>query len=99
MAYAKSDEARELLRVADSAHGAQFPFSVPPGMAKDRLEVLQRAFIRAFKDPGLIAEAKKSQLDIDPVDGPSVTKTLSSLYDLKPATVARLKEILLARKR
>jgi tripartite-type tricarboxylate transporter receptor subunit TctC len=97
--YAKSDEARELLRVADSAHGAQFPFSVPPGMTKDRLEMLQRAFVRAFKDPDLIAEAKKSQMDIDPVDGPTVTKSLTSLYDLTPATVARLKDILLVKKR
>ena len=97
--YAKTEEARELLVVADNAHGAQFPFSVPPGMTKERLDVLQRAFMRTFKDPELIAEAKKSQLDIDPVDGPTVTKTLTSLYDLKPATVAKLKDILLARKK
>jgi tripartite-type tricarboxylate transporter receptor subunit TctC len=97
--YAKSEEARELLVVADNAHSAQFPFSVPPGMAKDRLEVLQRAFVRTFKDPDVVAEAKKSQLDIDPVDGPTITKTLTGLYDLKPTTVARLKEILLPRKR
>jgi hypothetical protein len=99
ISYAKTDEARELLRVADSAHGAQFPFSVPPGMAKDRLELLQKAFMATLKDPGLVAEAQKSQLDIDPVDGPTITKTLTSLYEIKPATVARLKEILLAKKR
>ncbi len=97
--FAKSAEARELLIVADNAHGAQFPFSTPPGMAKERLEMLQRAFMRTFKDADLIAEAKKSQLDIDPVDGPAITKTLTALYDLKPATVARLKDILLARKK
>ena len=97
--YAKSEDARELLVVADNAHGAQFPFSVPPGMAKDRLELLQRAFIRTFKDPELIAEAKRSQLDIEPVDGPTITKTLTSLYDLKPATVAKLKDILLAKRK
>jgi tripartite-type tricarboxylate transporter receptor subunit TctC len=97
--YAKTDEARQLLTVADNAHGVQFPFTVPPGMSKDRLELLQRAFLRALRDPDLIAEAKRSQLDLDPVDGPTVTRTLTSLYDLKPATVARLKEILLPRKR
>jgi len=52
-----------------------------------------------LKDPDLIAEAKKAQLDIDPVDGPTVAKNLSSLYDLKPATVARLKDILLAKRK
>src|SRR5512145_3295344 len=96
--YAKSEEAKELLVVADNAHSAQFPFAVPPGMAKDRLEILQKAFVRTFKDQDLLAEAKRSQLDIDPVDGPTVTKTLTSLYDLKPATIAKLKDILLAKR-
>lgn len=97
--FAKSDEARELLKIADDVHGAQFVFTVPPGMAKDRLELLQRAFVRAFKDADLLAEAKRSQLDVAPVDGPTITKTLTGLYDLRPATVAKLKEILLPRKR
>lgn len=99
ISYAKTEEARELLTVADNAHIAQFPFTVPPGMAKERLDMLQQAFVKTLKDRDLIAEAAKSQLDIDPVDGPTVTKTLTSLYNLKPATVARLKDILLAKKR
>ncbi len=99
ISYAKTEEARELLTVADNAHVVQFPFSVPPGMAKDRLALLQQAFVKTLKDPELIAEAKKSQLDVDPVDGPTVAKTLTGLYNLKPSTVARLKEILLAKKR
>jgi len=99
MSFAKTEESRELLKIADDVHGAQFPFSVPPGMAKDRLELLQRAFMQSFKDRDLVAEAKRSQLDIGPVDGPTVTKTLSGLYDLKPATVAQLKDILLPKKK
>jgi hypothetical protein len=98
MSYAKTEESRELLKIADDVHGAQFPFSVPPGLAKDRLDLLQRAFIKTFSDADLIAEAKKAQLDIGPVDGPTIGKTLSGLYDLKPATIARLKDILLPKR-
>jgi Tripartite tricarboxylate transporter family receptor len=97
--YAKTEEARELLKVADNVHVVQFPFSLPPGMAKDRLELLQRAFISALKDRDLVAEANRSQLDINPVDGPAIAKTLASLYELKPATVAQLKDILLPKKK
>ena len=99
ISYAKTEEAREFLKIADDVHIAQFPFSVPPGMEKSRLELLQRAFMQTFKDPDLVSEAKRSQLDIGPVDGPALTKTLTGLYDLKPATVAKLKEILLPKKR
>ena len=99
ISYAKTDEARDLLKVADNVHVVQFPFSTPPGMPKDRLALLQQAFMSTFKDPGLIAEAKKSQLDVEPVDGPTIAKTLGGLYDLKPGTVAQLKEILVPKKR
>jgi tripartite-type tricarboxylate transporter receptor subunit TctC len=96
--YAKTDEARLLLRIADSAHGAQFPYSVPPGVAKDRLQILQKAFLDALKDPELLAEAKKADLDIDPIDGPTTAKTFSDLYDIDPAMAAKLKAILVAKK-
>jgi tripartite-type tricarboxylate transporter receptor subunit TctC len=96
--YAKTDQARLLLRIADSAHGAQFPYSVPPGLAKDRLQILQKAFLDALKDPELSAEAKKSDLDIDPIDGPTTAKTFSDLYEIDPAMAERLKAILVPKK-
>jgi len=99
ISYAKTEEARELLRVADNVHVVQFPFSVPPGMAKDRLELLQRAFQHTLKVATLVAEVKKSQLDVEQIDGPTITKTLTGLYDLKRARVAQLKEILLPNKK
>jgi hypothetical protein len=96
--YAKTDFARQLVTVADSAHGAQFPYTVPPGVPKDRLELLQRAFVETLKDPELLAEAKKSKLDIEVIDGPTITKKLGQLYELQPAVIAKLKEILLPKK-
>ena len=43
--------------------------------------------------------SKTIQARYRPVDGPTITKTLSDLYDLKPATVARLKDILLPKRK
>jgi tripartite-type tricarboxylate transporter receptor subunit TctC len=96
--YAKTDVARDLVTVADSAHGAQFPYSVPPGMSKDRLELLQKAFVDTLKDPELLAEANKSKLDIEVIDGPAIAKKLANLYNLQPQVVAKLKEVLLPKK-
>jgi hypothetical protein len=95
---AKNDLARQLVTVADSAHGAQFPYTVPPGMAKDRLELLQKAFVNTLKDPEFSAEAKKSKLDIEVIDGPTITQKLRQLYELQPEVIAKLKEVLLPRK-
>jgi tripartite-type tricarboxylate transporter receptor subunit TctC len=96
--YAKTDEARVLLRIADNVHVYQFPYSVPPGTPPDRLEILQQAFVKTLRDPELLAEAKKAHLEIDPIDGPKTAKTFASLYEISPALIAKLKEILLPKK-
>ena len=96
--YAKTDLARQLVTVADSAHGAQFPYTVPPGTPKDRLEILQRAFVETLNDPEFTAEAKKSKLDIEVIDGPTIAKKLAGLYDLQPAVIAKLQEVLLPKR-
>jgi tripartite-type tricarboxylate transporter receptor subunit TctC len=98
ISYAKTDVARQLVTVADSAHGAQFPYTVPPGVPKDRLEILQKGFVSTLKDPDLLAEAIKSKLDIEVIDGPTIAKKLALLYELQPAVIAKLKEVLLPRK-
>jgi tripartite-type tricarboxylate transporter receptor subunit TctC len=96
--YAKTDIARQLVTVADSAHGAQFPYTVPPGMGKGRLELLQKAFVDTMNDAEFLAEAKKSKLDIEAIDGPTIAKKLGGLYDLQPEIVGKLKEVLLPKK-
>jgi tripartite-type tricarboxylate transporter receptor subunit TctC len=94
--YAKSDEARALLGVANGpyAQGAR-PFSVPPGVPQDRLQLLQKAFMETLRDPDLLKEAEKSKVDIDPVDGPTVAKMMAGLYELSPALKSKLSELLI----
>ena len=96
--YAKTEEARLFLKIADNAHGYQFPYSVPPGTPPDRLQILQKAFMDVLKDSDLLAEAKKGDLEIDPIDGPTLAKIFAGLYELDSGTTAKLKEILVPKK-
>ena len=96
--YAKTDEARTLLRVADNVHVYQFPYSVAPATPPDRLQILQQAFIKTLRDRDLLAEAKKSDLEVAPIDGPTTAKTFAGLYELSPALIAQLKEILIPKR-
>jgi tripartite-type tricarboxylate transporter receptor subunit TctC len=96
--YAKTDEARILLKVADNVHVYQFPYSVAPGTPPERLQILQQAFIKTLRDPELVAEAKKAQLEVNPIDGPTTAKTFAGLYDLNPALVAKLKALLVPKR-
>lgn len=98
--YAKTAEARAMLEVVNGPYGLLArPYTVPPGMPKDRLELLQRAFMATMKDPEFLAEAQKAKLDIKPLDGPAATKLFAALYDLKPDLKAKLAEIVIAKKK
>jgi tripartite-type tricarboxylate transporter receptor subunit TctC len=96
--YAKTDEARILLKVADNVHVYQFPYSVAPGTPPERLQILQQAFIKTLRDAELVAEAKKAQLEVNAIDGPTTAKTFAGLYELSPALIAKLKELLIPKR-
>jgi tripartite-type tricarboxylate transporter receptor subunit TctC len=96
--YAKTDEARTLLRVADNVHVYQFPYSVSPGTPPERLQLLQQAFVKTLRDPDLLAEGKKADLEIEPIDGATTTKTFLGLYELPPSLIAKLKELLVPKR-
>jgi len=98
--YAKTDDARALLEVVNGPYGQLArPYTVPPGVPKDRLELLQRAFMVTMKDPEFLAEAQKAKLDIKPLDGPAAAKKFAAMYDLKPELKAKLKSIVIAAKK
>jgi tripartite-type tricarboxylate transporter receptor subunit TctC len=97
--YAKSDEGRDLLKIVDGSYGVTArPYSVPPGTPKDRLAMLQKAFMATTKDPELLSEAKKAKLDFNPVDGPTITKVFADLYELKPTVKNKLQDIVLVKR-
>jgi hypothetical protein len=94
--YAKTDEARALLDIASGVYsnGAR-PYTVPPGIPQDRLQLLQKAFMDTLRDPDLLKEAEQSKVDIDPVDGPTIAKLMAGLYDFKPEFKSKLSNLLI----
>jgi tripartite-type tricarboxylate transporter receptor subunit TctC len=98
--YAKSDEARALLEIAGGTYSQGVrPLSVPPGVPQDRLELLQKAFMATLRDPALLAEAKKSKLDIDPTDGPTIAKMMAGLYETNSEFKSKLTTLLIPGKK
>ncbi len=95
MNLAKTDEARKLIQAVAQAHGAAVrPYVLPPGTPKDHVEILRKAFMEAVKDPELLSEASKANLEINPGSGEELERNVKDLLRLEPAVVARLKEIL-----
>ena len=93
--FAKSPEGRRLIEVGIHDLSAIFrPYAMPPGVPKDRLEALRRAFVETLKDAEFVAAAEKSRLSIDPVSGEEVRKIVAGLFELPPALKNKLGETL-----
>ena len=92
---AKTEEARMLLKA-----GAIDPAAIvrvyvtTPRTPQDRLQILTNAFAKTLTDPEFIAEAKKANLDINPLTGAEVRKIVDDLFRLPQATKTKLASIL-----
>lgn len=95
ISYAKTDEARKLIRsLVHSVGPTARPYVLPPGTPKDRMMILRKAFMEVMKDPEFLAEAKKSRLDINPLDGAELERNVKEVFNLDPNLVPKAKEIL-----
>jgi tripartite-type tricarboxylate transporter receptor subunit TctC len=73
-------------------------YSLPPGTPKQRVKLLQTAFMATMSDPEFRAEASKSGLDLEPKTGDEINKIVSAYFKLDSTVVSKLREILSPRK-
>jgi hypothetical protein len=75
--FAKSDSDRKILELYFTQKTAARPVIAPPGIPADRLAALRTAFAALAKDRDFLADAEKSNLDIDPMPGEEVDKIVA----------------------
>jgi tripartite-type tricarboxylate transporter receptor subunit TctC len=93
--FAKTDEARKLVRaMVHPAGPTARPYVLPPGTPKDRVEIMRKAFTETIKDAEFLAEAKKANLDINPMDGAELERMVKEVFNLDPALLPKAKEML-----
>ena len=93
--FVKTDEAKKLIQVAVYDYGATArPYVVPPNTPKDRVEMLRNGLSATFKDPEFIADAQRARLDLSPLSGEEIEKTVNRMFSLDKSLIEKLKEIL-----
>jgi tripartite-type tricarboxylate transporter receptor subunit TctC len=97
MDFAKSDEQKHILRLVFARQVMGRPFAAPPSVPADRVTALRKAFMDVMKDPELLAEADKAQLEITAVSGEAIQKLVQEVYDT-PAEVQKKAASLLSTK-
>jgi tripartite-type tricarboxylate transporter receptor subunit TctC len=93
--FARTEDERQLIQLGTYDPAAMNRLYVlPPGTPKDVVQIVRKAFMDTLNDPDFKVDAKKSKLDIEPMGGEELAKTVAALFKLKPAMVAKLKEAL-----
>jgi tripartite-type tricarboxylate transporter receptor subunit TctC len=79
--------------VSSSAPFSRAPFA-PPGVPKERVEILRRAFDKTMADPEFLATMKSRNVEISPNTGEELQKIAADLLKTPPNQVALLKAAL-----
>jgi tripartite-type tricarboxylate transporter receptor subunit TctC len=89
----QTDEQKQIMRLFVSTSEIGRSMLIPPGVPQDRVDALRAAFVAMTRDPALVAEAKKANLDLDPLSGEEMQKLVVSTFDLKPDMVEHARTI------
>lgn len=89
-----SEKAKKILAVIDSTAELGRLTAGTPNIPAARLQVLRDAYRKALADPGLLKEAAKMDMDIDPSYGEDVAKLVRSAINQPPENMELLKKII-----
>jgi hypothetical protein len=58
------------------------------------VQLVRKAFLDTLNDPEFKGDAQKAKLEVDPMTGEELERTVHGLFKLEPVFAAKLKEIL-----
>jgi tripartite-type tricarboxylate transporter receptor subunit TctC len=88
---AKTPEQKQALQLAQARLEFGRPFFMPPNVPAERVNAIRQAFDATMKDPEFLAEADKLKLEIDPMTGDEIAKTLEEIAKTPTDVVARVR--------
>jgi len=91
---AKTDEQRQILKLIFARQVMGRPFIAPPGVPQDRVDALRKAFMATMQDPEYLADAEKTQMEINPVSGEKVQALIKEEYSTPPAIAQKASSFL-----
>ena len=90
---ARSDQERAVLALLLGAADIARPYVVSLSVAAERVAILRKAFDETMTDPQFVADTKKVDLPVSPVNGIEATKLIQAIVNAKPEIVAAAREV------
>lgn len=88
----KSKLDRDIMKLVATSSRFGRAIWAPPGVPKDRIQILRKAFEAAIRDPEFVTEAAKRKLPIEPVSAADLAAMTRALAATDPATSAAARE-------
>ena len=92
MDMTKDKEKLQILKLILAAQQMARPFAAPPGIPAERHAALVAAFDATMKDPEYLADAKKLNMDVNPVSAKALNALLAELYATPKDVVKKASE-------
>jgi tripartite-type tricarboxylate transporter receptor subunit TctC len=94
---ARNEEERQAMLFLYGGQGIGRPFVAPPDMPADRLKMVRDAFGKTMSDPEFIADVKKENLDLEPLDGEHLATLIARMYQTPKAVVDKVSNLIKAK--
>jgi hypothetical protein len=92
---ARTEEARRLIRAGLILPGTLARgYAVPPDTPRDLVRILRAALLETPQAPEFLADARRANLEVDPVSGEQLGQVIAELFDLNGSVVSKLRELL-----
>ncbi len=95
VAFAKTDEQRQIMELYYGQLVFGRPFVLPPDVPAERVTALRRAFDATMKDKALVTEAAKAQINVDAVTGEEVQQLVAKMFATPAPIIERTKQALI----
>jgi tripartite-type tricarboxylate transporter receptor subunit TctC len=89
----RNPEEQQILKIVANATEVGKMIMAPPAMPADRVQALRRAFDATMTDPEFVAELKANRVELGPMSGEDLQKTVVELGAVSPAIIDKVKAI------
>ena len=93
--FGKNQDGKQLIDVV--IHGGNIferTFLLPPGVPKDRAQLLKQAFAKTMADSEFLADAAKARLGVAPISGDELERRVNAFFKLPDDLKAKMKRVL-----
>jgi tripartite-type tricarboxylate transporter receptor subunit TctC len=69
------------------------PMTATPGIPADRIKILREAYVKAFREPEVIEEAKKKRFELTTLSGEEVEAEMREIMNQPSEVIERVRKL------